>query len=256
MSTPQLAIEVQDVSGSNRIPSEQLFRSWGARGLRGAGRNSAPAATAGGELTIRIVGERESADLNNRYRGKRGPTNVLSFLADLSAPPGGGEPEPEEAPQVERVAEPVEPPPPPPSSSEGNVRPRGERGTLKLRERDGNAIVAAPREAADSAPADGNAAEVAPAGDEQNSAVSTEGVEPGSEVLPLGDLVICAPVLAREAREQRKQFEAHWAHIVIHGVLHLIGYDHETDEQAGVMEDRERKILAALGFSDPYAVRS
>ena len=74
--------------------------------------------------------------------------------------------------------------------------------------------------------------------------------------LPLGDLVICAPVLAREAREQRKQFEAHWAHIVIHGVLHLLGYDHETDEQAGVMENRERKILAALGFPDPYAVRS
>ncbi len=74
-------------------------------------------------------------------------------------------------------------------------------------------------------------------------------------MLPLGDLVICAPVLAREAREQRKQFEAHWAHIVIHGVLHLLGYDHETDEQAGVMEGRERKILAALGFPDPYATR-
>jgi rRNA maturation RNase YbeY len=76
-----------------------------------------------------------------------------------------------------------------------------------------------------------------------------------AEVLPLGDLVICAPVVAREAREQRKPFEAHWAHIVIHGVLHLLGYDHETDDQAGTMEDRERKILAGLGFPDPYAPR-
>ena len=97
---------------------------------------------------------------------------------------------------------------------------------------------------------------VAPPGGEHSSEANSEGGEPGSDVLPIGDLVICAPVLAREAREQRKPFEAHWAHIVIHGILHLIGFDHETDQQAGVMEDRERKILAALGFSDPYAVRS
>ena len=77
----------------------------------------------------------------------------------------------------------------------------------------------------------------------------------GAEVLPLGDLVICAPVVAREAREQRKPFEAHWAHIVVHGVLHLLGYDHESDDQAATMEDRERKILAGLGFPDPYAPR-
>jgi probable rRNA maturation factor len=67
--------------------------------------------------------------------------------------------------------------------------------------------------------------------------------------------VICAPVISREAREQRKSFDAHWAHIVVHGVLHLLGYDHETDEQAQTMEDRERKILAGLGFRDPYAFR-
>jgi probable rRNA maturation factor len=67
--------------------------------------------------------------------------------------------------------------------------------------------------------------------------------------------VICAPVVSREAREQRKPFEAHWAHIVVHGVLHLLGFDHETEEQAQTMEDRERKILASLGFRDPYASR-
>ena len=75
------------------------------------------------------------------------------------------------------------------------------------------------------------------------------------DMLPLGDLVICAPVVSREAREQRKSFDAHWAHIVVHGVLHLLGYDHETEEQAQTMEDRERKILAGLGFRDPYASR-
>jgi probable rRNA maturation factor len=48
----------------------------------------------------------------------------------------------------------------------------------------------------------------------------------GSDTLPLGDLVICAPVVSREAREQRKSFDAHWAHIVVHGVLHLLGFDH------------------------------
>lgn len=69
----------------------------------------------------------------------------------------------------------------------------------------------------------------------------------------LGDLVICAPVLAREAREQGKSQAAHWAHLVVHGSLHLIGFDHVHDTEARRMEHRERRILAALGFPDPYA---
>lgn len=69
----------------------------------------------------------------------------------------------------------------------------------------------------------------------------------------LGDLVICAPVVEREAHEQRKPLAAHWAHMVVHGALHLRGYDHQEDAQAREMEDREREILDALGFSDPYA---
>ena len=121
----------------------------------------------GGELTIRVVGEAESAELNERYRHKRGPTNVLAF--------------------------PSEPLP-------------------------------------------------------------AEGAE--DELLPLGDLVICAPVVAREAAEQGKTLEAHWAHIVIHGALHLVGYDHETDAEAGEMEGRERELLAALGIADPYAAEA
>ena len=68
----------------------------------------------------------------------------------------------------------------------------------------------------------------------------------------LGDVVICAPLVDSEAREQRKEPLAHWAHLVIHGVLHLLGYDHEDDGDAEVMEQRERELLALLGFPDPY----
>jgi probable rRNA maturation factor len=67
-----------------------------------------------------------------------------------------------------------------------------------------------------------------------------------------GDVVICAPVTAREAREQHKEVEAHYAHLVIHGLLHLRGYDHESEGDAGRMEARERRVLARLGYADPY----
>lgn len=68
----------------------------------------------------------------------------------------------------------------------------------------------------------------------------------------LGDVVICAPVVRREAREQGKPTRAHWAHMTVHGVLHLLGYDHTGEEQARVMEGLETKILGALGYPDPY----
>jgi len=71
--------------------------------------------------------------------------------------------------------------------------------------------------------------------------------------LPLGDLAICAPIVAREAREQGKATRAHWAHMVIHGVLHLLGYDHENDRDAKAMEARERQLLERFGYPDPYA---
>ncbi|MBX9848419.1 MAG: rRNA maturation RNase YbeY [Rhodocyclaceae bacterium] len=68
-----------------------------------------------------------------------------------------------------------------------------------------------------------------------------------------GDLVLCLPVVLREATEQHKTAEAHFAHLIVHGMLHLQGYDHETSESdAEVMEAREREILAALGYADPY----
>ncbi len=68
----------------------------------------------------------------------------------------------------------------------------------------------------------------------------------------LGDLVICAPVVAREALEQGKSPQAHWAHLTVHGCLHLLGFDHQEPQQAEAMESLEREILARLGYPDPY----
>ena len=70
----------------------------------------------------------------------------------------------------------------------------------------------------------------------------------------LGDIAICAEVVTAEADEQGKQWLAHWAHIVIHGVLHLCGYDHEEENEAQEMEATEIKVLAGFGYSDPYRI--
>ena len=72
--------------------------------------------------------------------------------------------------------------------------------------------------------------------------------------LPLiGDIVICAPVVAKEAREQNKALNAHWAHMMIHGVLHLLGYDHQNENDANLMESLETEIMQGLGFPPPYS---
>lgn len=115
-----------------------------------------------GELTVRIVGEIESAALNERFRNVMGATNVLAFPYDESPFEGSKE----------------------------------------------------------------------------------------SELI--GDLVVCAPVLEREAVAQDKALSAHWAHILIHGTLHLLGYDHQNIEDTKAMEERERDLLGSLGFEDPY----
>ena len=74
------------------------------------------------------------------------------------------------------------------------------------------------------------------------------------EPLPLiGDIVICAPVVAKEAREQNKALNAHWAHMMIHGVLHLLGYDHQNENDANLMESLETEIMQGLGFPSPYS---
>ncbi|HSN17275.1 MAG TPA: rRNA maturation RNase YbeY [Gammaproteobacteria bacterium] len=151
MTAPGVSIDLEDVSHTAGVPSVAEFQRWVEAAL--AGRREAA------ELSIRVVDEREGAELNRRYRGKDYATNVLSFPAEL--PPG--------------VPLPV-----------------------------------------------------------------------------VGDLVICAPVVTREAAEQGKAPEAHWAHLTVHGCLHLIGYDHEDEAQAAVMESLETAILAGLGFPDPY----
>ncbi|MES9957456.1 MAG: rRNA maturation RNase YbeY [Sedimenticola sp.] len=146
-----LQLDVQRIDDGAGIPGDGLLERWIAAALAGR-RDSA-------ELTIRIVDETESHELNLQYRGKDRPTNVLSF--------------PFEAPEV---------------------------------------------------------------------------VE--SDLL--GDLVICAPVVAREAEEQGKTLEAHWAHMVVHGTLHLLGFDHQNEQEAEEMEGLEREIIEVMGYPDPY----
>jgi len=80
-------------------------------------------------------------------------------------------------------------------------------------------------------------------------------VPPGIPVSLLGDLVICAEVVAREAQEQHKPVQDHWAHMVVHGTLHLLGFDHINDEEAEEMEALERTLLAQMDIADPYAFR-
>lgn len=77
---------------------------------------------------------------------------------------------------------------------------------------------------------------------------------PGIELPLLGDLVICAQVVAREAQEQQKTLQAHWAHMVVHGSLHLLGFDHINDADAEEMEAEEIQILQELGFANPYLI--
>jgi probable rRNA maturation factor len=74
----------------------------------------------------------------------------------------------------------------------------------------------------------------------------------GIELNLLGDLVVCAPVVEREAQEQQKPLSHHWAHIIVHGVLHLLGYDHIKDAEAEIMESKEINILQTLNISNPY----
>jgi probable rRNA maturation factor len=143
-------VDVQEAC-SGAVPSTTEFQLWAESALKNIGEDC--------ELSIRLVDEAESADLNLTYRAKSGPTNVLSF----------------------------------PFESPIEISPR-----------------------------------------------------------LLGDLVICAAVVEREATVQNKHLKDHWAHMVVHGCLHLLGYDHIEDEQAQEMEDLEKIILDSLEIDDPY----
>lgn len=147
----ELTVDFQNVFDGPGVPAESLLQAW----AQAAWLEQNPS-----EVTIRIVGTDESQALNQQYRGKDKPTNVLSF--------------PFEAPA-------------------------------------------------------------------------------GITVPLAGDLVICAPVVEVEAREQLKELSTHWAHMVVHGMLHLQGYDHIDDEDAEAMEALEIRLLAQFGFGNPYA---
>lgn len=90
--------------------------------------------------------------------------------------------------------------------------------------------------------------------DKATNVLSFAGDLPAEVGLDLfGDIVICTPVVVKEAQEQGKTIEAHYAHLIVHGTLHLLGFDHEDDPSAQVMEGLERNVMADLGYSDPYA---
>ncbi|MBT1065360.1 rRNA maturation RNase YbeY [Bowmanella sp. Y26] len=148
-------LDLQLASSAPQLPTEQDIQSWLDAVLQ-------EVQLAEGEITVRIVDEDESRELNHQYRGKDYATNVLSF--------------PFEAP-------------------------------------------------------------------------------PGIELSLLGDLVICAQVVAREAAEQHKPLLHHWAHMCVHGTLHLLGFDHIDDIDAEEMENLEIRILAKLAIDDPYLDR-
>ena len=144
-------IEIQTIFNSKGQPDQKHIQQWVDAALEGFNQDT--------EIVVRIVDEQESAELNEQYRHKSGPTNILSF--------------------------PVE-------------------------------------------------------------------VPEGIELNLLGDLVVCAPVLEKEALEQHKTLNDHWAHIIVHGVLHLLGYDHLDDEEAELMENKEIAILKQLTIKNPY----
>lgn len=148
----RIHVNVQVATATKAIPSRASLARFARAALAGLRRKSV-------SVTLRVVGPKESQQLNSQFRRKDKPTNVLSF--------------PFEA-------------------------PRAVAGDL------------------------------------------------------LGDIVICADVVRREARAQNKEERAHWAHMVVHGILHLRGFDHERIQDAGVMEAREIRILRGLGFPNPY----
>ena len=142
---------IQNVSKTKAIPSKQQFRAWVAMALAPRRKNQ--------EIIIRIVGVKEITKLNQHYRKKNKPTNIISFNFC------------------------------PPANIKTNL---------------------------------------------------------------LGDLVICAPIVKLEAKLQHKTILSHWAHLTVHGVLHLLGYDHKNAKEAQKMEGLEIKILKRLGVADPY----
>ncbi len=159
-----ISVDLQIACQVESAPREAEVRSW----LEHAYQAGNPNASRHGDVSVRIVDENESRQLNNQYRYQDKATNVLAF----------------------------------------------------------------------------------PAGSPDEF-----GVFPEDEAQPLGDLVICGPLVEQEAEDQGKSPASHWGHLLVHGMLHLLGYDHQTSSQAEEMETMEKKILAERGFEDPYQER-
>ena len=171
------------------------------------------------EITIRIVEPEESHELNLEYRGKDRPTNVLSFPATEDDDVFFYDDEDADEEEYDDAdAEDAE--------SVNESESEAEEYTAEI---------------------DRNELE----GAEELSEDEDDGQNP-FDGLYIGDLVICRDVVEREAREQNKPLEAHWAHMIVHGCLHLLGFDHIDDEEAEEMEGHETEIMTSLGFDDPY----
>ncbi|WP_294496380.1 rRNA maturation RNase YbeY [uncultured Ruminobacter sp.] len=169
------------------------------------------------EITIRIVEPEESHELNLEYRGKDRPTNVLSFPATEDDDVFFYDDEDADEEEYDDADA---------EDAESVNESEAEEYTAEI---------------------DRNELE----GAEELSEDEDDGQNP-FDGLYIGDLVICRDVVEREAREQNKPLEAHWAHMIVHGCLHLLGFDHIDDEEAEEMEGHETEIMTSLGFDDPY----
>ncbi|MFE8874645.1 rRNA maturation RNase YbeY [Cobetia amphilecti] len=253
----QLAIGESEFDGQP-LPASHQLEAWVAAALLaaaedGALERDASAAAAPYELTVRLVEEAESQGLNRDYRGKDSSTNVLSFphepldLDDFALPPE----------LAARFAEEGDDDSLPLAGMPESDLDAGEEEGLDGHNSDDVMLASDAMSEADEA----DVSEASTSG-AASSALGSAATETAAEQALdeqaldeqrfLGDLIISVHVVAREAREQGKSLENHFAHMLVHGTLHLLGYDHIEDDEAERMEALERHVLAGLGIADPY----
>ena|GEM_PF-2770 len=258
----QLAIGESEFDGQP-LPASHQLEAWVAAALLaaaedGALERDASAAAAPYELTVRLVEEAESQGLNRDYRGKDSPTNVLSFphepldLDDFALPPE----------LAARFAEEGDDDSLPLAGMPEGDLDAGEEEGLNGHNSDDVMLASDAMSEADEADASNAASSGFSTSGAASSALGSAATETAAEQALdeqaldeqrfLGDLIISVHVVAREAREQGKSLENHFAHMLVHGTLHLLGYDHIEDDEAERMEALERHVLAGLGIADPY----
>ncbi|WP_432704837.1 rRNA maturation RNase YbeY [Cobetia amphilecti] len=253
----QLAIGESEFDGQP-LPASHQLEAWVAAALLaaaedGALERDASDAAAPYELTVRLVEEAESQGLNRDYRGKDSPTNVLSFphepldLDDFALPPE----------LAARFAEEGDDDSLPLASMPESDLDAGEEEGLDGHNSDDVMLASDAMSEADEADvsdASTSGAASSALGSAATETAAEQALDEQSqdEQRFLGDLIISVHVVAREAREQGKSLENHFAHMLVHGTLHLLGYDHIEDDEAERMEALERHVLAGLGIADPY----